>query len=513
MKIAIAGFGLEGKSNLEYFLHKFPEAEFVIFDEREKLEDVPTGVETVLGENAFAQIRGFDLVLRTAGLAPSKIGQSEKHWSATREFFSECAKKNITIIGVTGSKGKGTTCSFIYEILRTHLEKPDLSFTGLTGESSQKNRMDSPNKSANDDRRVFLVGNIGQPSLEILLELTEHDFVVYELSSFQLWDLEFSPSVAVMTMIEPDHLDVHENMADYVAAKSRIFEFQKAGNVAVYNSADALVKEIAENAAKKTGVILQPFPDEKFAHCASNAIASNAKQSSDKDNNGLPRFARNDGDWFYYSDKKLFPISVVKLPGKHNLLNACAAINATWNLTIPEAKIGFGLERDAAGEKIWQVKLQILEKGLSGFSGLPHRLKFVREIGEVKFYDDSIATTPGSVIAALKSFDEPKILIVGGHDKGADYTEMAQEISERNVRMVFAIGENRAKIAAAIRENSDVIVHELDYKKMNEIVREIWQNTEPGDVVILSPAAASFDMFRDYQERGEKFVAAVRSLE
>ena len=460
MKIAIAGFGLEGKSNLGYFRHKFPESEFVIFDEREKLEDVPVGVEAVLGENVFTQIQGFDLVLRSPSIPLRKIpSDNKKIWSATNEFFAECVRRNVRTIGITGSKGKGTTASFIAEILKYAHE-------------------DNPQK-----HNVFLVGNIGQPALEILPEITENDFVVYELSSFQLWDIEFSPSVAVMTMIEPDHLDVHENMADYVAAKSRIFEFQKAGDVAVYNSADALVKEIAENAAKKTGATLKPFPSPNFAHF--------------------------DDEFFYYGDQKLFPISVVKLPGKHNLLNACAAINATWGLTIPEAKIGFGLERDAAGEKIWQAKLQIIEKGLGGFRGLPHRLKFVREVGEVKFYDDSIATTPGSVIAALKSFDEPKILIVGGHDKGADYTEMAQEIAVHNVRTIFAIGENRGKIASVVRENSDVIVHELDSKNMDEIVREVWQNTDPGDVVILSPAAASFDMFRDYQDRGERFVAAV----
>ncbi len=445
MQIAIAGFGLEGRANLEYFRAKFPEADFTIFDERESLTDVPSGVQTVLGEEAFGQIRNFDLVLRSPSIPPRKIGQQEKHWSATREFFAECARRGVKIIGVTGSKGKGTVASFVSEILKQRYKK----------------EISSPQK-----RKIHLVGNIGTPALEILPEIQPNDFIVYELSSFQLWDLGMSPQIAVMTLIEPDHLDVHENMAEYVEAKSRIFQFQKAGDLAIYNADDALVREIAEAATSKTGAIQRPFPDEKFAY---------VKESK-----------------FYFGDEEICPTSAVNLPGEHNLLNALAAIDAVWDL--------IGSDIDA------------VEKGLSIFHGLPHRLQFVREIGDVKFYDDSIATTPGSVIAALKSFDEPKILILGGRDKGADYSEMAREINMRNVRMIFAIGENRDKIATAIRENSDVVVHELDLKNMSEIVKEVWQNTAPGDVVILSPAASSFDMFKDYKDRGEQFTAAVKSL-
>jgi len=251
-----------------------------------------------------------------------------------------------------------------------------------------------------------------------------------------------------------------------VDAKAHVFQFQNSDDLAVYNHDDALVREIAETAAGKTGAALWPFLNNKFVHIQQGE--------------------------FYFGDEKICPTEVVKLPGEHNLRNAAAAISAVWD--------------EIRGDKT------AVEKGLGNFHGLPHRLKFVCEIGGVKFYDDSIATTPGSVIAAVKSFDAPKILILGGHDKGANYGELGQEIRERNVRVVLAIGANRAKVAAELRATTDTEIHELYTKKIAEIVEESYKIAEPGDIVILSPAASSFDMFRNYKDRGDKFIAAVNNL-
>jgi len=478
MRIAIAGYGLEGKANLKYFREKFLEAEFMIFDENATLADAPSGCELVLGNDAFAKIHDFDLVLRSAGIAPRKIGQKDKIWSATREFFANCP---APIIGVTGSKGKGTTCSFIYEILRA---------AGKT---------------------AHLVGNIGTPAIEKLPDVKSSDVVVYELSSFQLWDLEQSPHVAVMTLIEPDHLDVHANFAEYVDAKSHIFAYQKPGDVAVYNEADALVREIAEKFAKQNSVVAKPFLNKKFVHIEQGK--------------------------FYYNNEEICETSVVKLPGEHNLRNAAAAIDAVWEI--------IGGDRNA------------IANGLSNFRGLPHRLKFIREVAlgtskdvqGVKFYDDSIATTPGSAIAALNSFRESKVLILGGHDKGADYREIGKIIAKLNredrgtddepsVRAVIIFGASRDKMANEIREVSDVEIREIDTTaaeesfaktktnspentdKLNDISRNVMAEivqtanelSRPGDTVILSPAASSFDLFNNYAERGDMFAAAVKSL-
>jgi len=468
MKIAIAGYGLEGRANLEYFRAKFPEAEFVIFDENAKLENVPTDVEVVLGEGAFGQVQGFDLVIRTAGLAPRKIAQKDKHWSSTREFFAECP---ALIIGVTGSKGKGTTCSFITEILRAA------------------------------GKKVHLLGNIGVAALEILPQIQPGDIVVYELSSFQLWDMDQSPRVAAMTLIEPDHLDIHINLEEYLEAKTHIFTFQKPGDVAVYNENDVLVKEMVESTTKQTKAIPIPFLNKKFVHI---------KQGK-----------------FYYDTIEICSIDAVKLPGEHNLRNAAAAISAviatistssasedvllTQRMLNTSRSVTPSSLNNSEIEAIMSLR-DAIKTGLANFHGLPHRLKLVGEVGGVKFYDDSIATTPGSAIAAVKSFDEPKILILGGHDKGADYSPLGEAIEQSNIRQIFAIGANRAKVAEQISTKTTTPIRQLDSQKMSEIVQIISQTAESGDVVILSPAAASFDMFHDYKDRGEQFIAAVKEL-
>ena len=414
MKIVIAGYGLEGQSNRRYFQKKFPEANFLVADEREKVDNLP---ENVAYQTGFSGLENADLIVRSPSLPPKKIKTNGRIWSATNEFFANCP---ATIIGVTGTKGKGTTCSFISSILRA---------AGKT---------------------VHLVGNIGVPALDILPEIEKNDVVVYELSSFQLWDLEKSPHVAVVLMIEPDHLNVHANFDDYLAAKSNIARFQNADDYLIYNSKNEFSSSIAS-------VSLAQKKEYPFA------------LSSDI-------------------------ISAIRLPGKHNIDNACAAILAA-SAIIPDIS-----DND-------------IKAGLSNFTGLPHRLKFVAEKNGVKYYDDSISTTPGSAVAALRAFAGPKVLILGGSDKGADYRELASEIAAQQMRAVIINGENANEIAKALNEEKvSCRVVRLKMAMMPEVVETAKNQAQPGDVVILSPAAASFDMFKSYNDRGEQFVAAVEKL-
>ena len=450
MKIIIAGYGLEGISTLIYFRRKFPDAEFMVADERpaDKLPAIPDGVKLVTGKNVFQeQLDDADLVVRTASLPPRNIETRGKVWSATNEFFDKCP---APIIGVTGTKGKGTTCSLITAILQQ---------AGQT---------------------VHLVGNIGVPALDVLPKIKKTDIVVYELSSFQLWDLEKSPHIAVVLMIEPDHLNVHTDFADYLNAKKNIRCHQHLGDVCLYHPTNKYSQEVAATP-------LDRLPDTGDNHGDTLDFAQ--------------RYAIPDDDQVYVQDgyfcvqnRRICSTSHLRLPGAHNLENACAAMSA-----VTELPINVTDEQYAAG--------------LESFTGLPHRLKFVAEKNGVKYYDDSISTTPGSAIAALKAFTEPKILILGGSDKGADYAELVQEIARQNMRAVIVNGANASEIIEVLHKNKvSCQVVQLEMATMPTVVEAAANQAQPGDVVILSPAAASFDMFKSYNDRGEQFVAVVENL-
>lgn len=438
MKIAIAGYGAEGKSNYQYFAGR---GEVTIVDERLEIPDLPAGVPTLLGPGVFERLEDFDLVVRTAGLNPNKIRTSGKVWSATNEFFAAC---RTDIIGVTGTKGKGTTASLIESILRAA------------------------------GKKTVLVGNIGRPALDALDEANQADVVIYELSSFQLWDLEKSPLVAVVLMIETDHLDVHADMAEYVAAKANIRRYQGQDGICFYHPTNPYSRQIAET---------DEWAEDEHEHKEFLAQAIRYNDPAEK------RSVYVQGGNFWVDNQPICPLEALQLPGAHNAENACAAISAARQYTVDNAAI---------------------EAGLRAFKGLDHRLKLVGEHGGVRYYDDSIATTPGSAMAAIRAFSEPKVLILGGSDKGADYTELVK-LCKNTGTCVVAIGQTGSQIAELCRQHGTP-VREVGRAPMGEIVAAASSLALPGGVVILSPASASFDMFTSYGDRGNQFIAAVNQL-
>ena len=444
MRIALLGFGLEARSAYDFLRKKYPAATFDIYDQNQASKvKTPYGAEVFLGVSDFSSIEA-DLLIRTPAVNPKELPIGANISSVTNLFFAKC---RAPIIGVTGSKGKGTTASFIAEILRAA------------------------------NIQTHLVGNIGIPALDKIDEIDESLVVVYELSSFQLWDLVFAPKVAVITNIEPDHLDVHDDFEDYVSAKMNISRLQDSSDYFIYNSDEGVIKDSVKKLKAENSANYIPFPNKKFAHI--------------------------ENDYFYWGDNKLFSTKIVKLPGAHNLMNALAAIDATYNIFIER---GIDLKNM---NKAWQ-------KGLSSFEGLPHRLKYVAEKNGVSYYDDSIATTPGSAIAAINSFDQPKILILGGSDKGADLTELVDMIAQSDssdIRSVVLIGDESKNLEKQLqkRQYNNFINLGLN-TDMNNIVKVSAELAKPGDIVILSPAHASFDMFKSYADRGEKFIKAVKEL-
>lgn len=426
MKIAIAGYGIEGTSNYRYYAADLNN-EITVVDQHQPRQGVPDGVLTIIGEDAFTNLHGFDLVVRTAGLAPHRIKTNGKIWSATNEFFAQCP---APIIGVTGSKGKGTTASLIAGILRAA------------------------------GKKVWLVGNIGVAALDSLAEIKPEDIVVYELSSFQLWDLQASPHVAVVLFIEQEHLNVHIDMSDYVNAKANITRHQTDTDILIYNCENQYARTIAGQSHAR----LVSYPSDQSAHVKEGG--------------------------FYYGEQFICSVESLQIIGVHNQDNACAAIDGVWSFT---------QESDA------------IEKGLRSFTGLPHRLKFVRELRGIRYFDDSIATTPSSAIAALRSFEIPKVIILGGSSKGSDFSELATELTRHDVRAIL-IGDEAKRIAASCQAAGFDRFEIMDDPTAEKIVQRASELAEPGSVVLMSPASASFGLFKNYADRGEQFVAAVEAL-
>lgn len=431
MKIAIVGFDVEGKSTYEY-LTRLGGHTITICDQKTDIA-VPEGVKTQLGTGYLEKLDRFDVVVRTAGLPPARIlaknpGIEERITSHINLFYGGTPTKNI--IGVTGTKGKGTTSTLIAEMLKAV------------------------------GNEVYLGGNIGVPPLSFIDKLTDDSWVVLELSSFQLIDCRYSPHLGVCLMTVPEHLNWHADVDEYVTAKSQLFAHQKKDDIAVY---------FAENGTS-----------EKIASAGSGSK--------------IPYFAPPgayiENENITIDGHSICPTGELKLLGKHNWQNACAAVTAVWHIT-----------QDAAA----------IKTVLTSFSGLEHRLELVREVDDVRYYDDSFGTAPETAMVAIEAFPGPKVIILGGSDKGADYTDLAHTVATGNVRAAIIIGETGPAIKAAL-EKAGFTDIQAGGANMAEIVQTARAAACPGDVVLLSTACASFDMFENYKERGNQFKAAVQQL-
>ncbi|HVV25725.1 MAG TPA: UDP-N-acetylmuramoyl-L-alanine--D-glutamate ligase [Candidatus Saccharimonadales bacterium] len=433
MKIAILGYGAQGRAAYEYWRVG---NEITVCDGNEQVE-LPAGAARRLGPDHLKDLDGFDLIVRSPIVHPRDVVAAnspailDKVTTVTNEFFRVCPSKHI--IGVTGTKGKGTTSTLIANML------------------------------AADGRRVHLGGNIGIPPLDMLKDdIRPEDWVVLELANFQLIDLSYSPPVGVCLMVVAEHLDWHADEAEYVAAKSRLFERQTSDDVAIYFAENDTSRQIAAHGAGRK----IPYFAPPGATAANGVIVI-------------------DGQRICSTDE-------LKLLGKHNWQNVCAAVTAVWQVT---------------------QNIEAMRTVLTSFSGLEHRLELVRELDGVRYYDDSFGTAPETAVVAIQAFSQPKVVILGGSDKGADYGQLARVIAESNIRKILLIGEQAARIGTALAAagvDSGLVMP--GGHNINEIAAAARAAAQPGDVVLLSPACASFDMFKNYKDRGEQFKKAVNSL-
>ncbi|MBU6500310.1 MAG: UDP-N-acetylmuramoyl-L-alanine--D-glutamate ligase [Patescibacteria group bacterium] len=411
MRLAILGFGREGKSILK-FIKKSPEyrgAKIEILDKKRS-------------KNYLKNLEKFGIIFRSPGI-PYNLPELKRarktgvrFSSATKLFFNNCPTKNI--IGVTGTKGKGTTSTLLYKILKA------------------------------SGRRVLLAGNIGKSALEILPRLKNNSLVVLELSSFQLQDLTLSPHIAVVLDIFPDHQDAHLNLREYYEAKTNVARNQKKSDKIFFFKDNALSRwTAAKSRGKKIGIDPKKF--------------------------------------------RLFGWEDLKIRGWYNFKNAVMAATVTESLGIPE---------------------KIILKTVKSFRGNEHRLEFVRKIGGVEFWNDSASTNPQTTAAAIKAFPkEGKILIAGGQDKGLDYKPLAQALKNSDTKLVILFGENKSKIAGAIKKSGVPIKFVKDLKTAIRTSYNFAKKSPPAKI-LFSPGATSFDMFENYANRGKQFKLLTKKL-
>jgi UDP-N-acetylmuramoylalanine--D-glutamate ligase len=317
---------------------------------------------------------------------------------------------------------------------------------------------------------VHLGGNIGRALLPIIEEITPKDMAVVELSSFQLISMRRSPDIAVLTNVTPNHLDLHKDMAEYIGAKKNILLHQNGFGRAVLN----LDYETTRNMEKDTRGVCLFFSRRQPVNFGSYL----------------------DGDRLVYADKsgktEIMRESDIFLTGMHNVENYLAAIAALHGLVSPE----------------------IMRAVARDFRGVEHRIEFVRELCSVKYYNDSIATTPSRTVAGLEAFDQQVILIAGGSDKNIPFDEMGPRVVEK-VKLLILLGATANKIDASIRrtpgyeEGKPSILH---VKSLEEAVNTARASAVQGDIVTLSPACASFDQFKNFETRGEIFKELVNAL-
>ena len=413
----------------------------------EKLKGIKN-IQYVLGHHRMEDFSNVDMVIKNPAAQ-----WSDKHIKFAIEskvpvemdsslFFKLCKNK---IIGVTGTKGKTTTATLIYEILKAAGKNP------------------------------IKIG-IGQVSVLDKLSLLKKDsIVVFELSSWRLSALgraKISPQIAVFKNIMPDHLNYYGTMEKYFQDKKYIFSNQKPKDWLIINNDDELLKDATKDvSAQVVRFSYEPLTRSKSVFIEDGEIFLN---------NGI-------------DVKKLIQVKDILIPGRHNLSNVMAAIGAVY----------------AYGLSVVEIK-----KALPQLKGVAHRLEFVREIKGVRYYNDTAATIPDAAISALNSFEKSIVLIAGGTDKNLDFEKFAKEITEKAKNLVLLSGTATDKLLIKLKKvateeflQNIEIVHSMD-----DAIKAAQKKSQTGDIVVLSPGAASFGLFANEFDRGDKFREAVKKL-
>lgn len=440
-KLLILGFGTEGKSTYNVLREIFPDKILFIADQEKIIKPKnDNNITCITGKDYLKKINDFDIIIKSPGVKIENINDEIKNkiTSQTDIFTSYYSKQ---IIGVTGTKGKSTTSSLIYHVIKLFTEN------------------------------VILVGNIGVPCWNIIRKVNDDTKIVFEYSAHQLEFIKGAPHISVILNFFKEHLDYYNSFKDYKNTKFNICRFQNKDDYFVYNFDDIQIKKILN----KNNINSLPF-GYSLKHELYNGVFL-------KDDNVV--FRRDDREDIIDFDKeKLF------LKGEHNLMNIMAAINVFKLLNIPD---------------------NIIIKGLESFIGLEHRIEFVGKYHNIYFYNDSIATIPEATIQAIKTLKYVDTLILGGFERNIDYTDLTVFLLKSDITNFVFVGQVGKRLYDFFKDYNIGKKYFLvnDYE---QVVETAIKFTKPEKICLLSPASASYDMFKNFEERGSVYKKIVRNL-
>jgi UDP-N-acetylmuramoyl-L-alanine---L-glutamate ligase len=439
--VNLLGFGREGKSSYRALRHFVPGLYLIISDSNpncgeEFINEFGTdpNVSFYCGEEYLNPLSKSDIIIKSPGVSLKVLPDPDiaSKLTSQTEIFLDLFRDQV--IGVTGTKGKSTTVSLLYKIL----------------------------KSA--DKDVLLGGNIGVPPLDFLDKINPETLLVFEMSSHQLENIKVSPKVAVLLNIFQEHLDHYKSYRDYQLAKYNIARWQKPGDVFIWNGKNEILRGlVSEFPTESAQMVIHCHPgDQAGARCSDYNLIID-------DGSGEICFEN-------FCQRR-------RLPGEHNLTNILAACLAAY---------------------VKEVDPELIRKTTETFEGLPHRLEFIGERNGARFYNDSISTIPESTIEALKTFPDVHTLLLGGFDRGVDYSMLVNYLRNHPVKKLLFIGKAGRRIATELL-GPENLNNAMIFQDFESAVKAAIGVTPVRAVCLLSPAAASYDMFKNFEHRGEKF--------
>lgn len=444
-KVLVIGLGKTGVATVKFLLKEGaivsatdekPASE--LKDAFNALRNLDVNLQT--SEQSIERLSEIDLVIPSPGVPPFKSP------------LYEAVTKNIPILSEI-------------ELASRFLKRQMIAITGTNGKTTTTRLLGKILEKAG--KKVFVGGNIGNPLIDYVSGKQEDDYVVVEVSSFQLqWIKSFRPFISILLNVTRDHIDYHETFEEYREVKERIFKNQIEGDLAIFNADDLLSMQLSKRFQAGVMCFSSSSRQTKGIYLDRNVLLYNDLSSSVKD--------------------EQYPLEMIKLPGVHNVENVMAAVLAARRCGCNRPDIIAAVE---------------------DFKGLPHRIEFAGQKGGVKFYNDSKATNVGATVRALETFSEPIILLLGGRDKGGDFRVLSWPISEK-VQELILFGEAGKYIKSLVggRVPTKLVA------SLKEAILLAHKRSSSGDVVLLSPGCASFDEFVNYEERGRFFKEVVRNL-